>query len=415
MRRTFLILTACLWVSACDGEIADETYASLGQKSINGVDAFEAEAKATGRSVVHSAFLSEEAQKADVIIHFEKETGYPENIYRQVEAWMSGLDPEDMSEEGEIVRGPAELASAQSGPLKNSRARKLPAFAPEKPRESEDTPEEQSEPAEPADADPESDAAEEEETLRQVVFIYFLRDSDSSIEFWTRLTRQMRDHPAEKGYCEMRLTERKSRMEDTPDELPTLFGTRMLLNGKKFPRLAKDVSSEELETPASLPYRYLQLSLPELTLDAPFHFRTLVDGDGQDLIREFYLNRGRVILVYNAANFLNWPMARSENAAFARDLLRYALEDSENGKIAFVDKLPVPPATQTDEEQNPFRLFTVFPLSVIFFQLLVFLLIFLLARSRAGQPLRSEPPHGSRDFTEHFKALGNLLKKGKLE
>jgi hypothetical protein len=80
-----------------------------------------------------------------------------------------------------------------------------------------------------------------------------------------------------------------------------------------------------------------------------------------------------------------------------------------------IDKLPVPPQTQKDEEQDPFRLFTVFPLSVIFFQLLVFLLIFLLARSRAGQPLRSEPPHGSRDFTEHFKALGNLLKKGKLE
>lgn len=412
MRRTLLILTACLWVSNCGNEIADETYATTGRKSINGIDAFEAEAKATGHTVVHTAYLSQEAQKADLIIHFEKAPGYPENIYRQVEAWMSGLEPEDLEEDGEIVRAPVDLALARKS---DKRRHQKPSFAPETkdPESAEPESEENlEEDSEETDADVEVQPADD---LRQVVFIYFLRDSDSSIEFWTRLTRQMNGHPAEKQYCELHLAERKGRMEDAPEELPSLFGTRMLLNSQKFPKLARDVSSEELQTPSSLPYRYLQLALPELTLDAPFHFRTLVDGDGQDLIREFYLNRGRVILVYNAAAFLNWPMARAENSAFARDLLRYALKGTEKGRIAFIDKLPVPPAAQADEEQNPFRLFTVFPLSVIFFQLLVFLLIFLLARARAGQPLRSEPPHGSRDFTEHFKALGNLLKKGKLE
>lgn len=412
MRRILFIITACALFTGCGDEIADESYATTGLKSINGIDAFLVAARATGKTVVHTAYLSEEAQKADVIIHFEKTAGYPEHVYRQLEAWMSGLDPADLEDTGEMVHSDTNLAAARS----STPARPRQHFAPD-PGANEDADDgEDPDAVDSEESEEAADPAQAEEQLKQVVFIYFLRDTDSSVEFWTRLVRQMEGHPEEKRYSEIVLGQRKEKLESVPEELPMPFGTRMLLNGRKTPVLSRDLHSEELEVPPALPYRYLQLALPELSLDAPFHFRTLLDGDGQDLIREFYLNRGRVIMVYNAASFLNWPMARKEQSAFARALLDYALKDSPAAaKIAVIDRLPVPPETQKDEEQDPFRLFTVFPLSVIFFQMLVFLLIFLLARARAGQPLRSEPPHGSRDFTEHFKALGNLLKKGKLE
>jgi hypothetical protein len=127
MHRILFIVTACALFCGCGDEIADETYATTGRKSINGIDAFLFTAKATGRTIVRTAYLSEEAQKADIIIHFEKTAGYPENVYRQLEAWMSGLDPEDMESDGQIVRAPGQLAMARSA----GRAKPPGRFAPD--------------------------------------------------------------------------------------------------------------------------------------------------------------------------------------------------------------------------------------------------------------------------------------------
>ncbi len=133
MRRILLTLTACALLSGCGDEIADETYATTGQKSINGIDAFLFTAKATGRSVVHTSYLSEEAQKADIIIHFEKTAGYPEHVYRQMEAWMSGLDAEDLESDGEIVQAQSPIALARSArrPAKSREGRFAPDPAPD--------------------------------------------------------------------------------------------------------------------------------------------------------------------------------------------------------------------------------------------------------------------------------------------
>lgn len=403
--RQVVLFSLLLLLSGCD-DLVEESYATAGLKSINGIDGFLHTAKAAGRKVIRTAYLSEEAQKADVIIHFEREP-YPEHVYTQIESWMSGYEPEDM-EPGQTVSRQVEPA------LLKHRGKNHPRFfAPGGQNSVED---EEDAPAEDEAGD-ESTAETEPETIeKQNVFVYFVRDTDASIEFWTRFVRQMEGHPEQKAYAEGQLELRRTSIDAAPEELPCLFGTRMLPGGQKMPKNARRLFSDEFDAPDNFEYRYLQLALPELSVDAPFHFRTLLDGDGQDLIREFYLNRGRLILVYNASPFLNWAMARPEKSRFAKDFLDYVLRDvPQDGKIAFIEKLPVPPAVQKDEEQNPFRLFTVFPLSVIFFQLLVFLAVFLLARSTVGSPLRAEKPHGSRDFTEHFKALGNLLSKGKLE
>jgi len=194
--------------------------------------------------------------------------------------------------------------------------------------------------------------------------------------------------------------------------MKTLLGYRIKGADRIHPKVFDSDDFKNL--PITFPYRYQHKGEPTLSLNEEFSYRTLLSSKSAHLIREITLKRGRIILVYSAEPFLNYAMALPAQSRFAKEVLDYALRDvSHEGKIAYIDRAPVPPGDRAQKEQSPFRIFTVFPLNVIFFQLFVFMLFFLLSRASSGQPLAREAPYGSRDFTEHFRALGNLIRKSR--
>ncbi|MBL8020558.1 MAG: hypothetical protein JNM27_12890 [Leptospirales bacterium] len=426
MRGSYVIyiLAALL---ACRQPLVDETYATLSEKSINGTDAFYSLFDQTKQTITHSAYLTRKAQNADIIIHFERKVGYSEEVYRNLEAWMSGLDLEQDTDSDAIAGLKTTLAvthsvhSKQSMPRKNTKQDQPAArqrngstdghFAPGSTQDEEPPTEEAKGDEDPPEDDPES--AEPEKPLKPVTLVYFVRDTTLTVEFWERLADKLKEHPAESAYCKAQASFRSVSANMVPQKVPTLFGFRELVTGESLrPHVASDFSSDVFkEFPPAIRYRFLHEGEPALLVNGPFAYQTLLLGDEVDLIREFYLKRGRVILIYNAEAFLNYSMALPQHQRFARELVAYLLKDNLSQQIAVIDKLPVPPAKSGETEESMFRVFTVFPLNVIFFQLFVFLLLFLLARASPGQPLAQEAPPGSRDFTEHFRALGNLIRK----
>ncbi len=376
----------------------DESYASLDQKSINGIDSFYDILKGTKRKIQVSSYFTKEAQKAGVIIHFEREWNYEEEVYRNLEAWMSGLElnPDENTDKDKIVYRGRHLAVPDEPPAAEEEDQS------DSNTDEENTGEDNTEETKPS-----------AQRLKPVTLIYFLRDTTASKEFWQKLTSNLKAFPAERQFAEEQLAERAEQARVGEAELPTLFGYRAARKGFTEAVSAKDFSSDEIDhLPAWYPYRILHAGEPALSVEETFAYRTLLLGNEQDLIRTFYMNRGKVILVYNAEPFLNYAQAQTAQRKFAEDFIAYALKDvPAEESIAIIRNAPIPPRTQKEKEENPFRMFAVFPLNVIFFQLLVFLTVFLLSRAKAGVPLRQEPAHGTRDFTEHFTALGNLIRK----
>lgn len=388
------ILTLLVFATFCRGPLVEEDYASIGGKSINGIDSFAEILKSTGRTVRTSAYFTKETATSDVIVHFEPDFGYDEEVYRNLEAWMSGLDlnPEDLTDKDKVVH--------------DSRTYAVPDT---------ESKEAHGDPAEKTDEEETADNTntEKEVDLKPVTLIYFLRDTTASAEFWRKLEKSLKDYPEERAFARYNLERTEFRESPPQGEIPTLFGFRSLLKGQKEVHQARSFSSDEIEDlPPWFPYRILHSGEPALSIEERFAYRTILLGDDHDLIREFFLKRGRVILVYNSESFLNYAQAKTAQRKFAEKFTTYALKDApKDGTISIIQRAPVPPRTQKEKEESPFRIFTVFPLNVIFFQLLIFLLVFLLSRAKVGSPLREEAPAGSRDFTEHFTALGNLIRK----
>lgn len=419
MRSSYVIciLAAAL---ACRQPLVDESYASLSAKSINGVDAFFSLFDTSKQSITHSAYMTREAQDSDIIIHFEREVGYPEEVYRNLEAWMSGLDLEQDTDSDTIVSrqtNPALNSSPRNPGFHTSNQRRgLPGakgdsyFTPGTPEEGAGDADKAEE--EIAETDTETESTEPEKPLKPVTLVYFLRDTTLSVEFWEKLANKLKDHPTEQAYCKAQAGFRSIKAEMVSQQVATLFGFRAKVTESYRPQVASDFSSDVFkEFPPAVRFRFLHENEPALAVNGPFAYQTLLLGNEVDLIREFYVKRGRVILIYNAESFLNYSMALPEHQRFAKELIAYILKGKESARVAVIDKMPVPPAKSGEKEQSMFRVFTVFPLNVIFFQLFIFLLMFLLARAYPGQPLAQETPPGSRDFTEHFRALGNLIRK----
>lgn len=426
MRGSYVIYILAAFL-ACRQPLVDESYATLSQKSINGTDAFYSLFDQTKQTITHSAYLTRKAQDADIIIHFEGKVGYSEEVYRNLEAWMSGLDLEQDTESDAIAgrktipalrqaahskQGARSAQSKQNEPTANQPNGSADGhFAPGSTEEEPTNTEETESEVDPPEDDPE--LTEPEKPLKPVTLVYFVRDTTLTVEFWERLADKLKAHPAESAYCKAQASFRSMSANMVPKKVPTLFGFREMVTAEPArPHVASDFSSDVFkEFPPAIRYRFLHEGEPALLVNGPFAYQTLLLGDEVDLIREFYLKRGRVILVYNAEAFLNYSMALPQHQRFARELVAYLLKDNPSQQIAVIDKIPVPPAKSGETEESMFRVFTVFPLNVIFFQLFVFLLLFLLARASPGQPLAQEAPPGSRDFTEHFRALGNLIRK----
>lgn len=378
----YFIVGVLLSLTACDTPLVEEGYASLGEKSVNGADVFLATLLETKKTVRRYAFLTERAfETAELIVHFQKSVNYTSAELRLIEAQLRGLDPE----EGGVLN--PEFVFRQS----------LGAAAVE------------------------TTGGWVGRSGKPTVLL-FLFDSDMSVLFWERLHEQMLLFPKERDYCAQVLSERIIQRRKEPAAGPILFGNRRVPypNGERIRQLFYD---EEVfsERPPAFPVRSVpgdvQFLFEKLSSEVPAYRSLLKTAMGHDLIREFVLERARVIVVYNAELFLNYSLVLPEYRTMARDLVQYALRRSaadsdgnRSGEIAYIERsfLPIGEAMEREEQSN-FRFFGIFPLNIILLQFVLLLLMFLLSRwphERAPLEMKAS---GNREFLEHIRALGGKI------
>ena len=205
---------------ACQENLVDDTYASLGRESINGIDAFvkmvdeEVRVKREGQ-LLRAGFLSKQIRsEADLVVFFERGSIDDPDYYRHLEAYLFGYDPEELEEPEVGEDGQPQPDEKNEIPLDESvepvEIRSRPT-----PRKTEDAviagvrsgrrvfaQLEQAPEDEVFEEETSEDEASEDAPDRYKTILYFLRDTDASIAFWQQLAEQMRDHQAQKDYCE---------------------------------------------------------------------------------------------------------------------------------------------------------------------------------------------------------------------
>src|SRR5262249_21294658 len=163
--------------------------------------------------------------------HFEKEPSYEESVYRNLESWMAGLEfntPEVTEKDQKVFRKPGTAPAALAGKpvktLRDAKSIKNQRYAIEK----------------------ESD----------VTILYFLRDSDASVQFWKRLVDKFGEGSEEKAYCAQELQLRELEDAQGPQDGATFFGYKK--RGAAL-RLAKSLESDVFDSNSleNFPYRIL--------------------------------------------------------------------------------------------------------------------------------------------------------------
>lgn len=387
---------------ACEPPLVNESYASLDAKSINGVDAFLALLEERGGKVEKRSFLTKQLRdSADLIVHFQRGEIGDESYFHRIEALLSGIDPDRAKKETKD--------KATTG-----RDVRLALEDPEV-AETEGTEETKGEKEEKSD-----DSREEGGTPAKEyrTILYFLRDSDASLAFWTRLKSDLAASPAHTEYVESERLFRAMLRDRYPSAGFVPMGQRVIVNSAGEDRA--DLAGAPQVFPSGVP----PFPVRSAAKGPPvFHYahegaRTydLLTTYRRDvLIREIRLEKGRLILVFNSESFLNHSLVRPANRLFCDSLLRYALSmaDPKNLKTAFVERSFLAPEKAAKEDNSMLRMFKVFPINVIFFHFVALLALFLLSRwPHAGRPLESRIS-ASREFTEHFRALGSKIARAK--
>ena len=371
-------------------QLVDESYGSVDERSINGLDAFYALLRAESDEVFESGFLTRRVRsEADMMVFFDRSFQRDMGYYLQLEAWLMDANPDelespdesdDFEEIDEALRGPSRL---------NRQSAQHPALQ---------TTDENETVTEPPD--------------RYKTLLYFLRDTTASVAFWERLTVQMQEHPDQLEYCQNHYADRLQTRNNVAPDTPIPFGFRHTEypGGTIFDRLIrrKNIFNGRFRFPArSIPGR------PESHFGlTDFSVRRLLATENRDpLIREFLFENARMILVYNAEPFLNYSLVDSANRRLTRDLIRYGLNHtgSGSGKVAIITNRPVPVDRAAREEQNVFAMLLVYPLNVVLLHFIVLLVLFLISRWPHDRPPLKQSPPGSREFLEHIQALGIKL------
>ena len=429
-RRRRIVLLVLLWLPVCTGPIVNEDYGGFGRESINGVDAFYGLLEGENRKVVRSPYLTRKIMEtADIIIYFPDEQVDPEHLAR-LESFLHNLPYRPPQGEPGII-DPAEARRRPSGRL-------LPALQETVPDEdSELFDEEAEDPASEDEVSPEDyeeDAENEELSMEEseeaaeellpperdlpVTLLYFLRDTDASVPFWDSLRIQMEGHQEEEAFARANLELRLKMREEVPEHLEILFGTRKMLDAAGRP--LRNIWVHPLlhdEVVPEFPVRFVPDPPRSLYEEVQLSARTLMETrQGYDLMREFFVEQGRVIVSYNSEWALNYSMVRGSNRALAESLIDYALNlhsSSDPVRIYWITGSLRGPGAAQAEEEGLSRIFEVFPLNVILFQVVFLLALFLLSRwPHEKRPLK-ETARGKREFMEHMRFLGMKLRRSK--
>ncbi len=406
----------------CQGAIVDEEYATFNRKSINGVDALYGLLEGDGRRVIRAPFLTRKIMEtADVIVYFSPGIENPEELAR-FESWMHAVPYRPPA--GEDILKPAEagrrLRPALQEPVPGPEAPTVEAEEEETTEEEAAEPEEESESEEPAAAEetvPEEDLPPTRES--PVTVLYFERDTDASVPFWDALRQQMEGNEKEvefaREYLELRLEDR----QENPAHESTLLGTRKMLDaaGKPLDQIWVHPLLSSTAIP-DFPVRFVPDLPASRYEDVELPFRTLIETrQGYDLMREFLLQQGRVIVSYNSEWALNYSLVRKPYRDLAGALVRYALShhgSTEPVKIYWITRSLAPIEAGGEEADGGLlRPFFEFPLNVILIQILFLLVLYLLSRWPHEKRPAEENGRGKREFLEHIRFLGEKLRRSR--
>lgn len=390
MRRILLFLPALLLFFQCRA-FFDESYATRGRESINGVDAFHGLLSRYGTVTEYSYLTRKAALEADVIIHFEKEEPGEEYL-RSVEAWLQGEEyiEKKAGENEKTVFDPPTPALQESEPGDAAKEDNGDEEA------LEEIPEEE-----------QSEVAPGERT-KPLLLIYFAKDTDASVNFWSRVRSWMEDHPEERAFCDIQLNNSLKERKESPPNGPVLFGVRSI---RYEDGPLKPVTTIFSEQSLRLPVR--SVPGPSVYNGESLDSSTIVRaGKREDLAREIETQLGWAVIVYNSEPFLNYSLVDKDTRKFAAQFLDYSfgiLPSRENLKIAVIDNSLQFADNAAKKESNLFHVFTVFPVNILSAMTALSLLLYLLYRWPHEKPPRPDVRSGNPEFHNHISALGKKL------
>ncbi|MBI3395568.1 MAG: hypothetical protein HY042_07025 [Spirochaetia bacterium] len=390
-----MLVTGAAFGASC-APLVEESYGTIGNKSINGIDAFVSLLEAKAGKIEKTAYMTRHLrEKADVVVHFQRSESSDEIYFRRIEAMLSGMDYDT---------GKADDKTNVMG------RRPTAVYA-------------QNEPADD-DSDEGSDSGQgklgdskDKGAKQYLTILYFLRDTDASAAFWARLRSDVSASPAHVDYVEAELELRRMRRERYPSGGLIPLGKRSIVRPEGLDR--EDLYWSSSAFPSGVrrfPLRSLMES-PVFYYDHGAHSTVtlLQTGRGEVLIREIRMDRGRIIVVSNSEPFLNFSLVLPHHRTAASELIQYTLgyTNPADRTVALVQQSLAEPRRAAREESTFLRFLKVYPLNVIVLQAALLLLLYALAKwPHTGRPL-PESTAGSRDFMEHFVALGGRLARAK--
>ncbi|MCR9141316.1 MAG: hypothetical protein NXI24_03630 [bacterium] len=453
--RLLACVLAIALASGCADPLVNESYATTGNESINGIDAFlrtlenEVVEENDGEVLQTASLTNRVRREADLVVYFEQDfvPDYQrDEYYRNLEAYLFGIEAEGLEPregleeefETELPDGfdaddqdfdlddqtePVEIRN--TGPQKQTAPRGLPEIVQGSSRLAL-----QEDSLDSGSPDPESDLSDADEQLEEPAdrfktILYFLKDTTASVAFWSMLADQMREHPPQRAFCEEQ--QKLALISRSLDSIPYLapLSSRRTLHAEG--ELIDDLRWDRGVFPAAkFPARGLRYPVRTVPGEPRSHFdileseflysrSLLATADGEDLIRELRLPSARLILIYNSESFLNHSQVHPGNRRLALYLLRYSLNhrawSDEHRPVAAVVRKLVKTETAAREEFDMLRFLKVFPLNVIVIHFFVLLLLFLLSRWPHARPPLENQASGSREFLEHIRALGVRLSR----
>lgn len=382
MKHILLLLVFNILCS-CSNALVNESYATIGEQSINGVDAFKSVIEDKAQKFISKSWMSRLIlDDADLVVYFSKNDAYYDDQLLRLEAYLQRTSPEELSPENELINEPKNVLKENT--LAASKT--------------------------------ESDNLKERlysDNEKRKTILYFLKDTTASVAFFERVVHDLRGAKKEQNHIANYLNKRKQARQTNLIDTTIPFGQRHLLyrNG---PLIFKfDQNTNALPTPVSFfPVRYVPGISNASYINSP-RYESILSVSGGDLIRVHYFEKVRLILVYNSEPFLNYSIVRPQYKTLTIDLINYALQKKSKPVIAYIAKGLFAGEEPANQRENRFKVLTVFPVNIIILQFVIFLVFYLLNKwPHQSHPLPMKSA-GSRTFIEHFKALGIHLKRAR--
>ncbi|HBS06842.1 MAG TPA: hypothetical protein DEA96_17865 [Leptospiraceae bacterium] len=148
-----------------------------------------------------------------------------------------------------------------------------------------------------------------------------------------------------------------------------------------------------------------------------YHFfqqghRTIISVAGRPLLVRVQYGQVPVYIMAGSEPFLNWQMAQSKNVSFLTFLLHAVSEKapgSEPLKVTYVERGLVNAGQRATEERSLLFLFAEEPWGLILMQFILVLIVFIWSRFPHERTPLQPAESGTRNFKEHFEALGSKM------